>query len=101
MTDYRAPIEDIRFTLSEVAGFAEVARLPGYEEASPDLVEAILNEAGRIAAEVLAPLNRSGDQEGCRFENGVVRTPPGSIEAYKTFAEGGWTEEALARTETG
>ena len=95
MTDYRAPIDDIRFTLGAVADFEEVARLPGYEEASPDLVEAVLTEAGKVAAEVLSPINQSGDQEGCRFENGVVRTPAGSIEAYKTFVEGGWNALAF------
>ena len=95
MADYRAPIDDIRFALSAVADFDEVARLPGYEEATEDLVEAILTEAGKVASEVLSPINQIGDQEGCRLENGVVRTPTGSVEAYKTFVEGGWNALAF------
>ena len=91
MTGYTAPLEDMRFDLFAVAGLEEIAGLPGYEDATPDLVDAILTEAGKLAAEVLAPINRIGDQEGCSLENGVVRTAPGSVEAYRTFSEGGWT----------
>ena len=91
MTGYAAPIEDMRFALYEIAGLDEIAGLPGYEEATPDLVEAVLTEAGRLAAEVLAPINRVGDQEGCSLENGAVRLPSGADEAYRTFVEGGWT----------
>ncbi len=90
MTDYAAPIADMRFVLDELAGLGEIAGLPGYEEATPDLVDAVLSEAGRLAAEVLAPLNYSGDREGSIFENGVVRTPRGFREAYAQFKEGGW-----------
>ncbi len=90
MTDYAAPIADMRFVLDELAGLGEIAGLPGYEEATPDLVDAVLSEAGRLAAEVLAPLNHSGDREGSIFENGVVRTPRGFREAYAQFNEGGW-----------
>ena len=90
MTAFAAPIQDMRFTLYELAGFDGIAGLPGCEDATPDLVEAVLNEAGRLASEVLAPLNRVGDQEGCILENGVVRTPTGTVDAYRTFAEGGW-----------
>ena len=87
---YSAPIADMRFLLEHVIGFSDIAGLPGYEEASPDLVDAVLEESGRISAEVLAPLNHSGDIEGCSFENGVVRTPKGFPEAQRKFAEGGW-----------
>ena len=90
MSDYTAPLADIRFALDELAGFAEIAGLPGYEEATPDLVDAILDEAGRLAREVLAPLNQSGDREGSTYENGVVRTPSGFREAYARFVDGGW-----------
>ena len=90
MTDYRAPLAEMRFVLNELAGLGDVAGLPGYEEATPDLVDAILEEAGKLATEVLAPLNRPGDIEGCTFENGVVRTPKGFPEAYTKFIEGGW-----------
>jgi alkylation response protein AidB-like acyl-CoA dehydrogenase len=90
MTEYHAPLRDMRFVLDELAGMAEVAALPGYEEATPDLIDAILGEAGKLASEVLAPLNRVGDRERLTFENGVVRMPPGFTEAYARFVEGGW-----------
>ncbi|MCH7865116.1 MAG: acyl-CoA dehydrogenase N-terminal domain-containing protein, partial [Proteobacteria bacterium] len=90
MTDYRAPLAEMRFVLNELAGLGDVAGLPGYEEATPDLVDAILEEAGKLATDILAPLNRPGDIEGCTFENGVVRTPKGFPEAYTKFIEGGW-----------
>jgi alkylation response protein AidB-like acyl-CoA dehydrogenase len=90
MTEYQAPLRDMRFVLDELAGMAELAGLPGFEEATPELIEAILGEAGKLASEVLAPLNRVGDRERLSFENGVVRMPPGFTEAYATFVEGGW-----------
>jgi len=90
MTDYRAPVQDMRFVLREIAGLPEIGGLPGYEEATPDLVDAILDEAARLAGEVLAPLNHSGDQQGSVLENGVVRTPEGFPEAYRRYVEGGW-----------
>ncbi len=90
MSDYTAPVEDIRFVLNEIAGLGDIAALPGYEEATPDLVEAILQEAGKLASDVLAPLNHGGDQEGCHIDNGVVRTPKGTREAYRQFVDGGW-----------
>ena len=90
MTEYRAPLDDMRFVLNELAGLDAVAQLPGFEEVSPDLVDAVLKEAGKLAAEVLAPLNHPGDVQGCHLENGVVRTPDGFKEAYVRFVEGGW-----------
>ncbi len=93
---YSAPLADMRFLLQEVAGLAEVARLPGCEEATPDLVDAVLEEAGKFAAGVLAPLNSVGDRESCRLEHGKVITPPGWSEAYKAFAEGGWVGLGLS-----
>ena len=90
MTPYEAPLADMRFVLNELAGLAEIAALPGLEDATPDLVDAVLEEAGRFGAEVLAPLNQVGDQEGCVLENGVVRTPSGFRDAYTRFVEGGW-----------
>ncbi len=91
MVTYAAPLDDIRFVLSELLDYeAAVASLPGYEEATPDLVEAVLEEAAKFCENELLPLNRSGDEEGCTFENGVVRTPEGFKEAYRAFAEGGW-----------
>ncbi len=87
---YQAPLDDMQFVLEEIADLDGLARLPGLEEASGELVEAVLGEAGRLASEVLAPLNHSGDQEGVSLENGVVRTPKGFPEAYGHFVEGGW-----------
>ena len=90
MTPYEAPLADMRFVLGELAGLEEIAALPGLEDATPDLVDAVLEEAGRFGAEVLAPLNQVGDKEGCVLENGVVRTPSGFRDAYGRFVEGGW-----------
>jgi 3-(methylthio)propanoyl-CoA dehydrogenase len=90
MSTYTAPLKDMRFVLHELAGLAEVAKLPGFEEATPDTVDAILEEAARFAAEVLDPLNVPGDREGSKLEEGRVRTPPGFREAYRKFVEGGW-----------
>jgi alkylation response protein AidB-like acyl-CoA dehydrogenase len=90
MSTYAAPLKDMRFVLNELAGLSEVAKLPGYEEATPDTVDAILEEAARFASGVLDPLNRSGDQEGSKWSDGEVRTPKGFRDAYRQFAEGGW-----------
>ena len=90
MTDYAAPLADMRFALAELAGMGEIAGLPGCEQATPDLVDAVLEEAGKLAGGVLAPLNRVGDQQGSRLENGVVRTPDGFKDAYAKYVEGGW-----------
>jgi len=90
MNGYSAPIQDMRFLLESVVGLDEVRRLPGFEEAAPDLVNAVLEEGGKLATNVLAPLNQPGDRQGSRLENGVVRTPDGWAEAYTKFVEGGW-----------
>ncbi|MCH7930166.1 MAG: acyl-CoA dehydrogenase [Proteobacteria bacterium] len=90
MTAYAAPIDDIRFALTELAGLDGIAALPGYEDATPELVGAVLEEAGKLAAEVIAPLNKPGDEQGSRLENGVVRTPDGFREAYAAYVAGGW-----------
>jgi len=88
---YQAPLADMQFVLEEIAGLQALAGLPGLEEATPDLVEAVLQEAGRLAGEVLAPINHSGDRQGVSLENGVVRTAEGFAKAYGLFADGGWT----------
>ena len=90
MSAYVAPLKDMRFVLNELAGLAEVARLPGCGEATPDTVEAILEEAGKFASGVLDPLNYSGDQEGARWKDGAVSTPKGFKEAYRQYVEAGW-----------
>ncbi len=87
---YQAPLKDMRFVLNELAGLAEVAKLPGYQDATPDTVDAILEEASKFASEVLDPINYSGDQEGSKFADGEVRTPKGFRDAYRKFCEGGW-----------
>jgi len=91
MAVYKAPIKDIQFVLNEVIDVSKLAKLPGYEDATPDTIHAIVEEAAKLCENVLFPLNRTGDEEGCHYENGVVRTPKGFKEAYKQFAEGGWT----------
>ncbi|TSD88650.1 acyl-CoA dehydrogenase [Mycobacterium sp. KBS0706] len=90
MTAYAAPISDMRFVLRHLVGLDRIAALPGKSETTPELVEAVLEEAGRLAAEVIAPLNATGDREGARLENGVVRTAPGFREAYARYRDGGW-----------
>ncbi|MGC9419000.1 MAG: acyl-CoA dehydrogenase [Rhodovulum sp.] len=89
MPTYTPPTEDIQFVLQDVLG-ASSADIPGYDELEPDFTAAVLDEAGRMSAELLAPLNATGDAEGCRFDNGVVRTPKGYPEAYEQVRLGGW-----------
>jgi len=91
MSDYHAPLADMRFVLHELAGLERVAALPGYEEATPDVADAILEEAAKFANEVMSPLNAIGDREGSvRGDDGSVRTPPGFKDAYHQFCENGW-----------
>src|SRR3972149_20663 len=90
MSSYTAPIRDRQFVLQALAGFGEGTKLPGNEELSADLVAQILEENAKFAAEVLAPLNSPGDQEGSVFRDGEVRTPKGFKEAYRHFVDGGW-----------
>lgn len=90
MIPYTAPIADMRFALKNMGVLEQLSALPGCEEVSDDLVEAILEEAGKFASEQLAPINYSGDREGAKVENGVVRVPKGFAEAYGAFVEGGW-----------
>ncbi len=91
MSSYNAPIRDMQFVMRELADLEAVAALPGCEDASPDVVDAILEEAGKFANGVLAPLNRAGDTIGAKWDNGVVTTVPGWKDAYTQFAEAGWT----------
>jgi len=89
MPSYAAPLKDMQFVLHEVLKLTETG-ISGYEELDQDFTRAILEEAGRFASEVLAPLNAVGDREGCRLENGVVRTPPGFREAFDQLRDAGW-----------
>ncbi|TAL01702.1 MAG: acyl-CoA dehydrogenase, partial [Rhodospirillaceae bacterium] len=91
MTTYTAPLRDMRFVLHEVCDAANVlSKLPGFEEVSPDLMDAVLEESAKFCEGVLFPLNQPGDQEGCTFKDGNVTTPKGFREAYRQYVEGGW-----------
>ncbi|MGI9506653.1 MAG: acyl-CoA dehydrogenase N-terminal domain-containing protein, partial [Geminicoccaceae bacterium] len=91
MTVYTAPQRDMRFVLHEFLNVEQLAELPGYEDATADTIDAIIEESAKLAKGLLFPLNQSGDQEGCVFENGVVRTPEGFKEAYDQFTEARWS----------
>lgn len=90
MPVYHAPLDHIRFVLQDILEAGRLSALPGYEDATPDLVDQILEEGAKLCEQELFPLNQSGDEEGCTFDNGAVTTPKGFKEAYAAFAEGGW-----------
>jgi alkylation response protein AidB-like acyl-CoA dehydrogenase len=96
MSTYRAPLRDMSFVLNELAGLGQVAQLPGCEEAAPDTVEAILNEASKFASEVLDPINYSGDREGSKWDSGAVVTPQGFKDAYLQYVNAGWAALPVA-----
>jgi len=90
MSEYAAPIRDMMFTLRELAGLDGVAGMPDFADATPELVQEILEQNARFSRDVLSPLNRSGDAEGSRWHDGQVSTPRGFREAYRQYVEGGW-----------
>src|SRR6202046_563231 len=91
MPSYKAPLEDVHFLLNDVFQIDRYDNLPGFSDASADVREAILAEAAKLSEEVLQPLNRVGDLEGCtRHDDGSVTTPKGFKEAFRQVAEGGW-----------
>ena len=97
MPVYKAPADDVMFLLNDVLHWERYGNLPGFADATPDVVEAVVTEAAKIAEEVLQPLNMSGDREGCaRHPDGSVTTPKGFKAAYKAYAEGGWVGIAAA-----
>src|SRR5579859_2794069 len=88
---YKAPVDDVLFLLNDVFHIERYANLPGFADASADVVQAIAGEAGKFCEEVLTPLNRVGDRQGCRRNaDGSVTTPDGFKPAYRRFVEGGW-----------
>jgi len=92
LPEYQAPTREMNFIYNEIIDIqSHYAKLKGCEEVSPDLIQAILEEAGKFASQVLQPLNTPGDEEGCHWEDGVVTTPKGFKQAYKQFREAGWT----------
>jgi len=91
MSDYRPPLADLAFTLDAIVGAGALQSTGAFPDYDDALRDAVLAEAAKLAAEVIAPLNRGGDKSGARLENGIVRTAPGFAAAYKAFAEGGWS----------
>ena len=91
MSTYAAPIRDMKFAVKELIGLDDIAGLPGCEDLTPDVVDAVLEEAGKFATGVLDPLNRKGDTTGAKLNNNVVTSAPGFAEAFKQFSQGGWT----------
>ena len=91
MPTYTAPTRDTRFIVNELLDLASYGNLPGFENATPDMIDTVINEAGKFCSEVLAPVNQAGDEHGCtRHEDGSVTTPPGFKEAYAAYVESGW-----------
>src|SRR6056297_971900 len=91
MLDYRAPRRDMDFLLFDLFQVDRAWRdVPAFADFSSDLVGAVVDEAGKLASQVMAPVNQSGDAEGCRFDNGAVTTPAGFREAFAQLADGGW-----------
>lgn len=97
---YRAPVRDLAFTLEAVAGMADVAGTGAFPDYDADVAAAVIEAAGQFSEEVLAPLNRIGDQQGSTYANGAVTAAPGFADAYRQFAAGGWTGLS-ASTEAG
>jgi alkylation response protein AidB-like acyl-CoA dehydrogenase len=95
MPSYTAPTKDQQFILHNVLNISEMD-IPGFADLDRDFTDAVLTEAGKLASEVLAPLNAVGDKQGCSLENGVVRTPDGFKDAYDKMSEGGWMSMDLA-----
>jgi len=87
---YRAPLKDMLFAMNELAGLEQISQLPGYEDATADVAQAVLEEAAKFNEQVVAPLNRAGDIDPSSWKDGVVTTTPGFKDAFRQFGEGGW-----------
>ena len=98
MLKYKAPLRDLRFVYYELFDGESLTKLPGFEEASQELIMDVVAEMARFSEGVLLPLNASGDHEGCTLQDGKVRTPQGFPAAYKQYREGGWAG-VVARTQ--
>ncbi|TNE41447.1 MAG: acyl-CoA dehydrogenase [Alphaproteobacteria bacterium] len=90
MPIYNAPVKDFKFVLNDLLGLDKMTNMPGFEDATPDMVEAILEEGAKLMSEVIQPLNQVGDSEGCHWDDGVVTTPKGFKEAYDEYRGAGW-----------
>ncbi|MGI9437190.1 MAG: acyl-CoA dehydrogenase N-terminal domain-containing protein, partial [Geminicoccaceae bacterium] len=90
MTSYSPPLDHMRFVLNRMIGIETLSALPGHDEVDAELVDQVLEEAGKLATGELLPLSSVGDQRGAVLENGVVRTPDGFKQAYRQFVDGGW-----------
>ena len=101
MSEYQAPIEDIMFILNELSEQSALSKITALQDFTPDLVEAVLSEAGKFANKVLTPLNVIGDVQGCQFVNGKVKTPDGWPQAYEQFCQNGWMGLALPEASGG
>jgi len=91
---FRAPVRDLMFTLTEVVGIERLAGSPAFADLDRETLGAVLEAAGALAADILAPLNQPGDRAGATYQNGKVTAAPGFAGAYKAFSEGGWTSLA-------
>ena len=92
---YTAPVKDMQFVIEHVVGSEAIAELPGYEDATPDIIDAVLEQASKFASDVLSPLNAVGDQQGAKWSEEGVVTPDGWKEAYEQFTEAGWNSLAF------
>ena len=101
MHEYQAPLADMKFVLRELADLALLAQLPGFGDMTLDVADAVLDEAAKFAGGVLSPLNRSGDLEGARWQEGQVLTAGGWKPAYERFVADGWAAPARLRTTHG
>lgn len=102
MPIYKAPLRDIKFVLNELLQSEDhYQSLSGCEELTPELLDAILESASKFSENVIAPLNRSGDEQGCRFDKGRVTTPDGFREAFEQYAQGGWQGLSVSSADGG